>query len=257
MASYTMQLREYIEQATQDIEDMSWKDRIEAGRPKLFDFSYPIFDTNYKAIFETHFIRNFYTREIGFETEGLFKFKLENWLSINMGYFNKMFESELLTFDPLINTKLNTKKDVTNDKTQNNTSEMDGTSSGTSHQANDGTATENDFGRNLDADMPESRLTITANNGVGLIEYATKIDESTQNNSKTSNSTSDGTSSDTTNVNTTANATVNETEDYIEDLVGKSGSQTYSKMVMEYRESFIRIEKKIFEEMQELFMLVY
>jgi hypothetical protein len=152
---------------------------------------------------------------------------------------------------------LNTKKDVTNDKTQNNTSEMDGTSSGTSHQANDGTATENDFGRNLDADMPESRLTITANNGVGLIEYATKIDETTQNNSKTSNSTSDGTSSDTTNVNTTANATVNETEDYIEDLVGKSGSQTYSKMVMEYRESFIRIEKKIFEEMQELFMLVY
>jgi hypothetical protein len=71
MSSYTMQLREYIEQATQDIEEMSIKDRIEAGRPKLFDFSYPIFDTNYKAIFETHFIRNFYTREIGFETEGL------------------------------------------------------------------------------------------------------------------------------------------------------------------------------------------
>jgi hypothetical protein len=101
------------------------------------------------------------------------------------------------------------------------------------------------------------RLTITTNDGAGVIEYASKIDETTQNNSKTTNSTSDGTSSDTTNVNTTANATVNETEDYIEDLVGKSGSQTYSKMVMEYRESFIRIEKRIFEEMQELFMLVY
>jgi hypothetical protein len=72
---------------------------------KTIRLYYPIFDTNYKAIFETHFIRNFYTREIGFETEGLFKFKLENWLSINMGYFNKMFESELLTFDPLINVR--------------------------------------------------------------------------------------------------------------------------------------------------------
>src|SRR5213595_3196529 len=104
MATYTMELKDYIEQVTQDVATHSTRDRIEIGRPKLFDFDYPIFDPAYKNVFETHFIRNFYMREIGFETEGLFKFYLENWLSVNMPYFNKLFESELIAFDPLTNT---------------------------------------------------------------------------------------------------------------------------------------------------------
>jgi hypothetical protein len=215
------------------------------------------FDPNYKKVFETHFIRNFYTREIGFETEGLFKFKLENWLSINMPYFNKLFQSELITFDPLSNTKLNKKKDGRNDKTLKQTSTTNGNSTATSHQENSGEATEDDFGRHLESDTPDNRLTITTNDGAGVIEYASKIDESNQNNSRTTNSTTDGNATDETNVTNSGNSSINETEDYIENIIGKNGDQSYSKMLMEYRESFIRIEKRIFEEMQELFMLVY
>jgi hypothetical protein len=196
-------------------------------------------------------------REIGFETEGLFKFKLENWLSVNMPYFNKLFESELIDFDPLTNTKLDRTKDIKNDKTQSQTSSTDGTSSGTSNQTNSGTATEDDFTRRLQSDNPDTRLNITTNDGQGVIEYASEIEEHNANNSKSSDSTSDTTSSDTTSVNSSADATINTTEDYLESVIGKTGSQSYSKMVMEYRETFLRIEKRIFEEMQELFMLVY
>nr|prf protein p11,lower collar [Bacillus phage phi29] len=89
MSSYTMQLRTYIEMWSQGETGLSTAEKIEKGRPKLFDFNYPIFDESYRTIFETHFIRNFYMREIGFETEGLFKFHLETWLMINMPYFNK------------------------------------------------------------------------------------------------------------------------------------------------------------------------
>jgi hypothetical protein len=249
MASYTMMLQDYIEQATQDTDTMTTRDRIEAGRSKLFDFDYPLFDLNYKKVFETHFIRTFYMREIGFETEGLFKFKLENWLSINMPYYNKLFESELIAFDPLVNTKLVTDKNVQNDRTQKQTSD----SSGSSNQTNSGSATETDFGRHMKSDNPDTRLEITTNDGSGVIEYASSIDEGTQNNSKTSTSTSN----DTTSVNSTGNSTVNDTLDYLENLTGKSGDQTYSKMILEYRQTFLRIEKEIFNEMNELFMLVY
>ena len=105
MSSYTMQLKTYIEQASQT-STLSTRDKIEQGRTKLFDFEYPIFDETYKKVFETNFIRRFYMTEIGFETEGLFKFHLETWLLINMPYWNKMFESELLQFDPLTNAKM-------------------------------------------------------------------------------------------------------------------------------------------------------
>jgi hypothetical protein len=243
-----MQLREYIEQASQN-ETLSTRDKIEKGRPKLFDFDYPIFDPAYKKTFETHFIRTFYMREIGFETEGLFKFHLENWLSINMPYFNKMFESELLQFDPLTNTKLDVTKNKTIDRDQSQTTTTDGTNESTST----GNATSDSFGRNLESNNPDTRLAITTLDGAGVIQYASGIDEAT----KTTTNDSTGTVNDTTNVTGTASATLDEIENYIENKVGKIGDQSFSKMVVEYRQSLIRVEKMIFKEMQELFMLVY
>ncbi|HWI49441.1 MAG TPA: hypothetical protein VNU45_14580 [Rummeliibacillus sp.] len=258
-SSYTMQLREYIEHFSQnDSAFMSHKDRIEKGRPWLFDFDYPIFDEDYKKTFETNFIRNFYTREIGFETEGLFKFKLENWLRINMPYFNKLFESELIKFDPLKNTDINETSNKKNDKKQNQFSNTTGTSSGTSNTSNSGTATEDDFNRDLLSDNPDTRLTITTNDGEGVIEYASKIEEHNTNNTRSTNSDSDTVSTSKGDVDTTANATMNENETYFNNKIGKAGSQSYSKMLAEYRETFLRIERDIFKEMnKELFMLVY
>jgi hypothetical protein len=249
MASYTMQLREYIEQASQ-FESLSTKDKIEKGRTKLFDFEYPIFDSSYKAIFETHFIRNFYMREIGFETEGLFKFQLENWLSINMPYFNKLFESELKTFDPFMNFKM----DVTQKKTIDRDQTQDTTTDGTNKSTSTGESNSNSFGRNLESNNPDSRLSITPNeDGTGVIQYASGIDEATK---KTTND-STGEINDTTNVIGNATASLNEVEDYIESKIGKVGNDSYSKMLSEYRSTLLRIEKQIFKEMQELFMLVY
>lgn len=248
MSSYTMQLREYVESWSQ-YESLSIKDRIEKGRTKLFDFDYPIFDVNYKKVFETHFIRHFYMREIGFETEGLFKFQLETWMLINMPYFNKLFESETIKFDPLINSEMQATHKNVKDVIQ----KQDSTSDATGNQTTTGSTTTDNFNRHLESTTPESRLSITAKDGEGLIEYASSIDENTENNKV--NSTGNGSSSS--NVNSNVNGSINETEDYIQNRTGKIGVVSYSKMLNEYRDSFIRIEKKIFDEMQELFMLVY
>lgn len=75
---------------------------IEAARPKIFDFEYPIFDDAYKPVIETKILRHYYTREIGLETVGLWKMFLETRLNEIMPYYNKLYVSELLDFDPLM-----------------------------------------------------------------------------------------------------------------------------------------------------------
>jgi hypothetical protein len=256
MSTYTITLKEVIDLYTID-EGANVRDKIELGRTKLFDFDYPIFDESYRKVFETKFIRNFFMREIGFETEGLFKFQLETWLSINMPYFNKLFESELISFDPLSNTKLNDTSTKHHDVTNNQSSLMDGTNSGSTNQTANGSLTEDNFDRQLESDTPDGRLGLTATDGTGVIEYANNIKENNENNSKTSTNTTTGSTNDSSHVTSSSNGTINTTEDYVASKIGKVGSQSFSSMVNEYRDSFIRIEKRIFKEMQELFMLVY
>lgn len=268
-----MQLREYIEQVTQNDENLSTRERIEKGRKKLFDFKYPIFDEDFRNVFETNFIRHFYMREIGFETEGLFKFRLETWLLINMPYFNKLFESELLKYNPLENSKMeklhqkSNEKDQKDNRTINQTSTSEGTSDSKSDQVSNttGEAIEDQFNRDLKSDNPDSRLHLQAEQGKGVIEYASNIDESkTDNKTNTkSNATSNVNTNDRSNASSQADQSnefdseVNELEYFIEKRVGKIGVQTYPKMVQEYRQSLLRIEVQIHKEMQELFMMVY
>jgi len=239
-SNYTLLLREYVE-SLYEHETLTTKERIEKARILIFDFEYPLFDPAYRKIFETNLIRYFYYREIGQETVGRWKFQLETWLLLNMPYFNKMFESELLVYDPLTNTKI----DVTNATTRGKTSTTDGTSNSSS----DGTLSEDNFDRQLESNNPDSRLQITSQDGEGVIEYASSIKENTDNTSKTSA----GTSSDSSNV----ASSMDETEDYIQNRFGKIGNQSFSKMVLEYRSTLIRLELQVFDEMKDLFMVVY
>lgn len=301
MASYTMELREYIEKFSQYEEGLTRNQIIEVGRPKLFSFDYPIFDEDYRSVLETHFIRTFYMREIGFETEELFKFYLETWLIINMPYYNKLFESELIVFDPLKNSEMDIKRDTKKDvvqsedgsrnvedtesgkaksigssDSQSETTYSD-TSSGTKNVETD--RLNDNFERVLDSDTPQNRLAITTEDGKGIIEYASKINEKigdsqeSQSQDTTESKTSGGNSQTTGTGNTEVNdesnldrerkehqtldRNVNELEDYIEHRSGKIGVQSYSKLLSDFRNSFLRIERQMFDEMSELFMLIY
>jgi hypothetical protein len=234
-------MKDVIELLTDGYDSTSTKDRIEQGRKILFDFDYPIFDETYRVDFETRFIRKFYMREIGFETEGLFKFNLETWLTIEMPYWNKMYESTLLAYDPLKNNSTHTSHTQTN--TGSNTN-----SSTTGNDITD-TTTGTNFNRNLESNNPDSRLTITANNGTGIIEYASSINEDSSNDSSTRTSHSGG--------NNSSNGTVNASETFSQDRSGKIGVQTYAKMIQEHRGALINVDEQVFKKMNELFMLVY
>lgn len=133
MATYTMTIQEMVTQPTQHRDDLTMKQRIDWGRSVLFDdMEYPFFNERYQREFETHLIRHFFTREIGYETEWLFKFKLETWLQINMPYYNQLFESELIKYDPLSNINMRTQQDTQKDKVTDSTQDTDQTDTGDS-----------------------------------------------------------------------------------------------------------------------------
>lgn len=62
---------------------------------------YPIFNEDYRPILNQKIIEHFYFREIGFETPDRFNHYLHMSMHENMPYFNQLYKSELLKFDPL------------------------------------------------------------------------------------------------------------------------------------------------------------
>lgn len=103
MAKYTTEVRSICESlAGFDSSKgyMSTQEIIENSRSKIFSFNYPIFDNEYKSVLETKILKHFYGREIGAETFGRWQLWLDARMNEIMPYYNKLYESELLEFNP-------------------------------------------------------------------------------------------------------------------------------------------------------------
>ena len=104
MSKYTTEVRYICETNAGLTESQGYsnvKDIIANSRAKIFDFDYPIFDEAYKPTLETKILKHYYTREIGLETVGLWKHFLDMRMNEIMPYYNKLYESELIEFNPL------------------------------------------------------------------------------------------------------------------------------------------------------------
>ena len=111
MSKYTTELRFICETEAGKTESVGFSnvdEVITAALPHIFDFDFPIFDENYRVPLETKIIRHYYTREIGLETYGLWKLKLQTKLNEIMPYYNKLYESELYTYNPLYDVDMTT-----------------------------------------------------------------------------------------------------------------------------------------------------
>ncbi len=111
MSKYTTELRFICETEAGKTESVGFSDVdevITAALPHIFDFDFPIFDENYRVPLETKIIRHYYTREIGLETYGLWKLKLQTKLNEIMPYYNKLYNSELYTYNPLYDVDMTT-----------------------------------------------------------------------------------------------------------------------------------------------------
>ena len=101
---------------------------------ELFDFDYQFDDLKFKHQIEQSVIDYYYSYEIGTETPQEFKRRFQaKWLTF-IDYYNQIYNTTLLTYDPLINYKLTEALDqlATSNNTQN--SVTDTTSNGTTTQ---------------------------------------------------------------------------------------------------------------------------
>lgn len=111
MAKYTTEVRTILENYAGLDESAGYNsinEVISKGRDKFFDFEFPIFDPAYLPALESKILKHFYTREIGAETVGRFKLFLESKLLDIMPYYNQLYESQLLEFNPFYDVDVTT-----------------------------------------------------------------------------------------------------------------------------------------------------
>lgn len=112
MSKYTTEVRFICEVnagLTENVGYNSVNEVVDKAVEKIFDFDFPIFDENYRKIIERKILKHYYTREICDETVGLWKLRLDTRLNEIMPYYNQLYKSELLEFNPLYTVNLETK----------------------------------------------------------------------------------------------------------------------------------------------------
>ena len=128
MSDYTTQIRFICESKSGLTESVGFSgimEAIENSVDDIFSFDWPIFDEAYRVPLEVKILRHFYTREIGEETFGLWQLRLCDRLNVIMPYYNQLYKSELIKFNPMYDVDLTTEHERANDGVMNRNEHAD------------------------------------------------------------------------------------------------------------------------------------
>lgn len=283
MSKYTTEVR-FICESKSGLENSKGCDDVDEilnnSWNKIFTTKAEIFDENYRSVICKKILKHYYLREICSETVGIWKLWLNTRLEEILPYYNQLYKSALLEFNPLydVNVTRTHNRTIDENKTENGTSTetstdkntgsgtRDNTTSGTNKNTGTSSVTDNGSSNSKDlySDTPQGALT-----GVETETYLTNARKITNTDSSTSESTNSGNgeykdtgnvkysdTSDRTNTKNGSNSnigTVNNTEEYLESVSGKQGSGSYSGMLKEYRDTFLNIDRMVIAEFDDLF----
>lgn len=176
MSKYTTELRYICETyagLTESVGYDSIDEVVEKAYPKIFKTSeIPMFtgETNeHRALLFKKILLHYYTREIGYETVGLWKLKLNQKLMEIMPYYNQLYESELIEFDPLKNVDVT----KTHEGEYNDDEKVDNLRNTENHR---GIHTAQESDTNEDVTLRHSKTT-TQGNDVRTNDITTKGDK--------------------------------------------------------------------------------
>lgn len=217
---------------------------------KVFNFDFPIFDENYRQILCKKILKHYYTREIAHETVGRWKLALNAKLNEIMPYYNQLYKSELLEFNPFYDVDLTRGREGsgTSNRTSNNTE----INSGTSKNVSSGSGTNNTVTLNRFSDTPQNSMDTQGIADNVPLTTVTKVNED---NTTTNESTDTLTRNDSKTGNGTEN--INNTDKYIEKVKGKQGTENYSSLLKKFRETFLNIDMRIIEDCSDCFFTLW
>ena len=239
MSKYTTELRFICESKAGLSNSVGFNqidDVISNSWNKIF-YNFPIFDESYRSVLCSKILKHYYTREISAETVGLWQLWLNTRMGEIMPYYNKLYESALLEFDPF--------KDTNYSRNHGGTFTGDTRRNGRSDVSVDNSVTSNGTSnsKNLFSDTPQGAITNIENES--YLTNATLIKDTDTNTTNT-----DGNST-TQNTETTG---ITNTDNWIETIVGKQSTVSYSKLLQEFRDTFLNIDVMIINDLSDLFM---
>lgn len=255
MSKYTTQVRFICEskcvlEESCGFSDVDWI--ISKSWRKIFTSNVKFFDERYREVLCKKILKHYYLREIGTETVGIWLLWVNTRLEEIMPYYNKLYESEKIKFNPIYDTDLTRTHNRKENEKSNGDRDSTGNRSDNNTQNNNSNRTGNsdETKRDLYSDTPQGALT-----GIENETYLTNARKNTDNiNSNediTSTVTEENRSNYTDNETTTNN--IDTTEDYIEKVTGKQGTESYSDLIVKFRNSFINIDKQVIDEFEDLF----
>ena len=283
MSKYTTEVRFICEKAAGYDESVGYdkvEEILEESWQKVFDFSFPIFDEDYRPVLCKKILKHYYTREIGFETVGLWKLKLNTLMNEIMPYYNKLYDSERKEFDPFrdadyfrdhegsgagsgqdIGRHTGTVGDVGN---KNGTIQDTGNKNGTAHDVGNRLLSETSW--DVYSDTPQGALTNVDNET--YLTNARKINHDAEtdttddrtyqeNNSDSRTYQENNSNTRTFNDGTQTNRTYNNTDEYLDHVYGKMPGKTYMQMLKELRDTFLNIDVDIIGELSDLFIKLW
>lgn len=253
MSKYTTEVR-FICENSAGLSESEGADNVDSILDKcwnkVFNFDFPIFDENYRQVLCRKILKHYYTREIAHETVGRWKLALNAKLNEIMPYYNQLYKSELLEFNPFYDVDLTRSREGsgTSNRTSNNTE----TNSGTSKNVSSGSGTSNTDTLNRFSDTPQNSMDTQGIADSVPLTTVTKVNED---NTTTNESTDTLTRDDSKTENGTEN--INNTDKYIETVRGKQGTENYSSLLKKFRETFLNIDMMIIEDCSDCFFTLW
>ena len=227
MSKYTTEVRFICEQMggySESQGGMNVNQVLDTSWNRIFDNSWSIFDEEYRSVLCKKILKHYYTREIGAEVVGLWIMWLNRRMGEIMPYYNQLYESEKLKFEPLTDTDITTTSNRKVDTTADNLT------------TNNLTENSNGVNRDLYSDTPQGAL-----DGIESETYLTNARKISNNDTVNNTGTVDSKGSG------------NSNDDYFERVTGKRGGENYSDMLRKYRETFLNIDMMVIKELDDLF----
>lgn len=224
-----------------DIVSKSWN--------KIFTSKAVFFDEEYRSVLCQKILKHYYLREIGSETVGIWKLWMNTRLEEIMPFYNQLYKSALIEFNPLYDVDLKRTHNRKIDSSKQDTGTSQSVSSGEINVSGTSSGSSNNTKKDLYSDTPQGAIT-----GLENENYLTNARKVTDTGSTSNENRSTGTNKTTVNDDTSNTGTANSLEDYVENIIGKQGSENYSSMLLKFRETFLNIDMQVIEEFSDLFM---
>lgn len=219
---------------------------------KIFTSEVAIFDEGYRETICKKILKHYYLREICCETVGIWLLWLNTKFEEIMPYYNQLYESAKLKFEPFYDTDYKRTSGRTVGVTESGSE--DSSSNSNTKGTNVSTTSINESGKSVDkyADTPQGALTNVENGS--YLTNARIVDDSGE--SSTNVSGNDSVTVTGTGKSSTSGKKDTK-DDFTESVSGKVGGASYSKLLAEYRETFLNIDMMVIDEFKSLFFTLW